>query len=89
MNRRDFIKTGLLAAALPKMSFAAMPNKTITIAKTSCSFEREPMVRPFGFIVENLPTVFVSQSAHRLEFQNYFPKQKTSGMYFFAIFSPL
>ena len=49
MNRRDFIKTGLLAAALPKMSFAAMPNKTITIAKTSCSFEREPMVRPFGF----------------------------------------
>lgn len=49
MNRRDFIKTGLLAAALPKMSFAAMPNKTITIAKTSCAFEREPMVRPFGF----------------------------------------
>ena len=49
MNRRDFIKTGLFAAVAPKMSFAAMPNKTITIAKTSCAFEREPMVRPFGF----------------------------------------
>ena len=49
VNRRDFIKTGLLAAVAPKTSFAAMPNKTITIAKTSCAFEREPMVRPFGF----------------------------------------
>ena len=49
MNRRDFIKTGLLAATLPKMSFAALPHKSITIAKTSCAFEREPMVRPFGF----------------------------------------
>ena len=49
MNRRDFIKTGLLAATLPKMSFAALPHKSITVAKTSCAFEREPMVRPFGF----------------------------------------
>ena len=49
MNRRDFIKTGMLAALAPKMSFAAMPHKTITIAETSCAFEREPMVRPFGF----------------------------------------
>ena len=49
MNRRDFIKTGMLAALAPKMSFAAMPQKKITIAETSCAFEREPMVRPFGF----------------------------------------
>ena len=49
MNRRDFIKSGILAAAMPKMSFAATPHKPITIAKTSCQFEREPMVRPFGF----------------------------------------
>ena len=49
MNRREFIKTGLFAAVAPKMSFAALPTKTITIAETSCSFEREPMVRPFGF----------------------------------------
>lgn len=49
MNRRDFIKSGLFAAAFPKMSFAAAPLRSITIAKTSCSFEREPMVRPFGF----------------------------------------
>lgn len=52
MNRRDFIKTGMLAAGAavaPKMSFAVLPRKAITIQKTSCSFEREPMVRPFGF----------------------------------------
>ena len=49
MNRRDFIKTGMLAALAPKMSFAAMLQKKITIAETSCAFEREPMVRPFGF----------------------------------------
>ena len=49
MNRREFIKTGVLAAVAPKMSFAAMPPKRITNAETGCAFEREPMVRPFGF----------------------------------------
>ena len=45
--------TGFAAAAVPRMSFAAASPQTaarpITIAKTSCGFEREPMVRPFGF----------------------------------------
>ena len=49
MNRRVFIKTGLMAAVTPGMSFAALLHKSITIAKTSCGFEREPMMRPFGF----------------------------------------
>ena len=53
MTRRDFVVTGLAAAAAPRMSFAAASPQAvarpITIAKTSCGFEREPMVRPFGF----------------------------------------
>ncbi len=55
MKRRDFIAAGLAAAVAPKVStmfgaVAAMSGfKSITIAKTSCGFEREPMVRPFGF----------------------------------------
>ena len=63
MDRREFIKTGLFAAVSSTatrgiadlsgigdgMSGRAMPGKTITIAKTSCGFEREPMIRPFGF----------------------------------------
>ena len=28
---------------------AARPERPITIARTGCGFEREPMVRPFGF----------------------------------------
>ncbi len=56
MNRRDFIKTGICAAAAVgarKFGFAAAGGartfKPITIAATGCNFEREPMVRPFGF----------------------------------------
>ena len=56
MNRRSFIKAGLFTAAsatAAKGMFAdavlKSPAKQITIAKTSCGFEREPMVRPFGF----------------------------------------
>jgi len=53
MDRREFIVLGIAAATAPKHSFAAevlkMPAKAITIAKTSCGFEREPMVRSFGF----------------------------------------
>ena len=54
-NRRDFLKAGALAAvaaAMPeglKAAVAGKDFKKITIAKTSCQFEREPMVRPFGF----------------------------------------
>ena len=44
---------GLASVALPRGAFAdavlKAPAKSITIAKTSCGFEREPMVRPFGF----------------------------------------
>ena len=53
MNRRSFIAGGLASVALPKGVLAdavlKTPAKSITIAKTSCGFEREPMVRPFGF----------------------------------------
>ena len=54
-NRRDFLKAGALAAmtaAMPAGLKAAVTGRNfrkITIAKTSCQFEREPMVRPFGF----------------------------------------
>ena len=54
-NRRDFLKASALAAvaaAMPeglKAAVAGRDFKKITIAKTSCQFEREPMVRPFGF----------------------------------------
>ena len=56
MERREFIKASAMVAGAmiaPKGVFAAAaldaPMKAITIAKTSCGFEREPMVRPFGF----------------------------------------
>ena len=49
MSRGDFIGAGLMAAVAPGASFAAAPARRITIEATSCAFEREPMVRPFGF----------------------------------------
>lgn len=57
MQRRDFIKlAGLGAAALTSGCVTTLETnnkskklKTITIEETSCQFEREPMVRPFGF----------------------------------------
>ena len=55
-NRRDFIKAGtaaMLASGATGLGFgtpaAGRRLRPITIAKTSCAFEREPMVRPFGF----------------------------------------
>ena len=54
-NRREFIISGIAAtmggSCLVAEADAArpVPRKAITIAKTSCGFEREPMVRPFGF----------------------------------------
>ena len=49
MTRGSFIRGGLMAASVPGVSFSALPCKSITIAETDCAFEREPMVRPFGF----------------------------------------
>ncbi len=56
-NRREFIKTagaaaGLAATGLPVTSSATQrshPAKKITIAGTGSNFEREPLIRPFGF----------------------------------------
>lgn len=54
MNRRDFMKLGSMAAAASAFGAAGgtcpRPGfKSITIADARCDFEREPMVRPFGF----------------------------------------
>ena len=56
MERREFIKASAMVAGAmvaPKGvladSILMAPMKAITITKTSCGFEREPMVRPFGF----------------------------------------
>ena len=56
MERREFIKASAMVAGAmvaPKGALAdsvlRAPMKAITISKTSCGFEREPMVRPFGF----------------------------------------
>lgn len=57
-DRREFIKAASAAVAAAGVVGAAKVGaavagargfKKITIAKTSCRFEREPMVRPFGF----------------------------------------
>jgi hypothetical protein len=58
-TRRDFIKAGILAAgAASTLNPAATlladqttprPSKKITIKRTSSNFEREPLIRPFGF----------------------------------------
>src|SRR5688500_18537949 len=53
MNRRDFVKAaGALAAAGPwGLQALAQPGplKTIRVARTDSNFEREQLVRPFGF----------------------------------------
>ncbi len=53
MNRREFIIGAVAAAGVAKLGIAQGGTKpafkSITIAKTACDFEREPMVRPFGF----------------------------------------
>jgi L-alanine-DL-glutamate epimerase-like enolase superfamily enzyme len=54
-SRRNFIKTtglaGGVTATLPSFSFHSnkMKNKTITITETNSNFEREALIRPFGF----------------------------------------
>jgi L-alanine-DL-glutamate epimerase-like enolase superfamily enzyme len=56
ITRRGFIKTtGVASAATfagfhtPGASFVPMIQKKITIAKVNSNFEREPLIRPFGF----------------------------------------
>lgn len=52
MNRREFIIGAAAAVGAAKFGFAKESRqvfKTITIVKTACDFEREQMVRPFGF----------------------------------------
>jgi L-alanine-DL-glutamate epimerase-like enolase superfamily enzyme len=55
MNRRKFIQsTGIVTGGLSLQGFpltaATMKNnKTIRIASTDSNFEREPLIRPFGF----------------------------------------
>ena len=50
MNRREFIMGATAIVGASELGFAAGQTfKKIMIAKTSCQFEREPMVRPFGF----------------------------------------
>ncbi len=55
-TRRSFLKTTGIAgvasmAGLPNMGFAEAksPAKPITIAEVNSNFEREPLIRPFGF----------------------------------------
>lgn len=71
VNRRSFLETGALAAA----AFAAplggavaerrAPTKAIRIAATASDFEREPLVRPFGFKGGYMSEIW--QTAVRLE----------------------
>jgi L-alanine-DL-glutamate epimerase-like enolase superfamily enzyme len=57
ITRRDFIKTSAIAAGgsmlrqLPvkEEAMAKMPPKLIKITEVSSNFEREPLIRPFGF----------------------------------------
>ena len=70
MNRKEFIKAGVAASIAPKMSFGDEVRKRITIVKTSCGFEREPMLRPFGFkggylTEEWIVSVFVQSTSGR------------------------
>ena len=51
-TRRGFLAQagGALAlAGAPTARASSRPERPITIARTGCGFEREPMVRPFGF----------------------------------------
>jgi hypothetical protein len=57
ITRRDFIKTSAIAAGssilghLPvkEDSTIKLPGKVIKITEVSSNFEREPLIRPFGF----------------------------------------
>jgi L-alanine-DL-glutamate epimerase-like enolase superfamily enzyme len=46
-SRREFIKTAAVVSALSNAGFKPLEN--ITIKSTGSNFEREPLIRPFGF----------------------------------------
>ncbi len=54
MDRRQFVQTTGAAGALSLLNpvasaLSAHPPKTLRISRTSANFEREPLIRPFGF----------------------------------------
>ena len=54
MNRRTFVKnSGLVTASglfgIPGISFIPIPHKMIEVVRTNADFEREKLIRPFGF----------------------------------------
>jgi L-alanine-DL-glutamate epimerase-like enolase superfamily enzyme len=70
MNRRDFLKlTPAAAAAVGGIAApggaAAAPAKTIRIRSTASNFERNPLIRPFGFKGGYMTEIW--QSVARLE----------------------
>jgi len=71
LSRRKFIRNagvltgvGLSGLSFPE-SFQAAPEKLIKVAKTNSNFEREPLIRPFGFKGGYMTEMW--QSASRLE----------------------
>lgn len=54
MNRRDFVKNAGVLSAMSCINFQPMntfiqPAKTIRVIRTASNFEREKLIRPFGF----------------------------------------
>ncbi len=55
MDRREFVKSAGIMAAIGSLDLSDMAHasqgasKIITITKTQSNFEREPLLRPFGF----------------------------------------
>ncbi len=74
MNRRDFLKTAALVAGAAAAGGCATSGtagaakasgKPITVADTGCEFEREPLLRPFGFKGGYLTNVWQSAAMIR------------------------
>jgi len=74
MKRRDFLKAAALAAGAAAAdgcvsaggaAGAKATGKTITVADTGCEFEREPLLRPFGFKGGYLTNVWQSAAMIR------------------------
>lgn len=49
MRRREFIRNASLAAGAAMLPAAASAAKTIRVTGVDSNFEREPLIRPFGF----------------------------------------
>ena len=74
MKRRDFLKAAALAAGAAAAGGCATARaasakpaagKRITVADTGCDFEREPLLRPFGFKGGYLTNVWQSAAMIR------------------------